>query len=49
MYKNMQLIRLLLGCLKRKFDFLKEYCQVVYLKRTLEIYTTKIKEDLLTK
>lgn len=29
-----------------KFDFLKEYCEVVYLKRTPEISTTKIKEDL---
>ncbi|WP_010305718.1 glycerol-3-phosphate cytidylyltransferase [Kurthia senegalensis] len=28
------------------FDFLKEYCEVVYLKRTEGISTTKIKEDL---
>lgn len=30
-----------------KFDFLKEYCEVVYLPRTVGISTTKIKEDLL--
>lgn len=29
-----------------KFDFLKEYCEVVYLPRTPGISTTKIKEDL---
>jgi len=29
-----------------KFDFLKEYCEVVYLPRTEGISTTKIKEDL---
>lgn len=29
-----------------KFDFLKEYCQVVYLPRTPEISTTQIKRDL---
>lgn len=29
-----------------KFDFLKEYCEVVYLERTPEISTTKIKKDL---
>ncbi len=29
-----------------KFDFLKEYCGVVYLERTPEISTTKIKADL---
>lgn len=29
-----------------KFDFLKEYCEVVYLKRTPEISTTQIKKDL---
>ncbi|HHU71703.1 MAG TPA: glycerol-3-phosphate cytidylyltransferase [Clostridiales bacterium] len=29
-----------------KFDFLKEYCQVVYLPRTEGISTTKIKEEL---
>ena len=29
-----------------KFDFLKEYCKVVYLPRTEGISTTKIKEDL---
>lgn len=28
------------------FDFLKEHCEVVYLKRTEGISTTKIKEDL---
>jgi len=31
---------------KGKFDFLKEYCEVVYLERTPEISTTKIKLDL---
>lgn len=31
---------------KGKFDFLKEYCQVVYLPRTAGISTTKIKNDL---
>lgn len=29
-----------------KFDFLKEYCEVVYLSRTPEISTTQIKETL---
>ncbi|MGP1612294.1 MAG: glycerol-3-phosphate cytidylyltransferase [Catonella sp.] len=29
-----------------KFDFLKEYCNVVYLPRTPEISTTQIKNDL---
>ncbi len=29
-----------------KFDFLKEYCEVVYLPRTEGISTTKIKHDL---
>lgn len=28
------------------FDFLKDYCEVVYLERTPEISTTKIKSDL---
>lgn len=28
------------------FDFLKEYCEVIYLKRTPEISTTQIKKDL---
>lgn len=31
---------------KGKFDFLKEYCEVVYLTRTPEISTTQIKMDL---
>ena len=31
---------------KGKFDFLKEKCEVVYLSRTPEISTTKIKSDL---
>ncbi|MGN0681962.1 MAG: glycerol-3-phosphate cytidylyltransferase [Candidatus Fimisoma sp.] len=31
---------------KGKFDFLKEYCEVVYLPRTPEISTTQIKEGL---
>lgn len=29
-----------------KFDFLEDYCEVVYLERTPEISTTKIKSDL---
>lgn len=29
-----------------EFDFLKDYCQVVYMPRTQGISTTKIKEDL---
>ncbi|MFB4473686.1 glycerol-3-phosphate cytidylyltransferase [Oceanobacillus caeni] len=29
-----------------KFDFLKEYCEVVYLPRTVGISTTQIKADL---
>ena len=32
-----------------KFDFLKDYCEVVYLPRTEGISTTKIKSDLNTK
>lgn len=32
-----------------KFDFLQEKCQVVYLPRTPEISTTKIKNDLVVK
>ena len=31
---------------KGKFDFLKPYCEVVYLPRTPEISTTQIKQDL---
>lgn len=31
---------------KGKFDFLNKYCEVVYLSRTPEISTTKIKADL---
>ena len=31
---------------KGKFDFLKDKCEVVYLPRTPEISTTKIKNDL---
>ena len=31
---------------KGKFDFLKPYCEVVYLPRTPEISTSQIKEDL---
>jgi glycerol-3-phosphate cytidylyltransferase len=30
-----------------KFDFLQDYCEVVYLPRTEGISTTKIKEELL--
>ena len=33
---------------KGKFDFLSDLCDVVYLPRTEEISTTKIKNDLLT-
>ena len=29
-----------------KFDFLKQYCEVIYLPRTPEISTTRIKNDL---
>lgn len=32
-----------------QFDFLKPYCDVVYLPRTIGISTTKIKEDLFQK
>ncbi|AGS26708.1 glycerol-3-phosphate cytidylyltransferase [Latilactobacillus sakei subsp. sakei] len=32
---------------KGQFDFLKDYCEVVYLPRTEGISTTKIKQDLL--
>ena len=31
---------------KGKFDFLKDSCEVVYLERTPEISTTKIKADM---
>lgn len=31
---------------KGKFDFLKDYCEVIYLPRTPEISTTQIKTDL---
>ncbi|MBC1330581.1 glycerol-3-phosphate cytidylyltransferase [Listeria booriae] len=31
---------------KGEFDFLKDYCEVVYLPRTTGISTTKIKDDL---
>lgn len=31
---------------KGKFDFLKDYCEVVYLSRTPEVSTTKIKSEL---
>jgi len=31
-----------------KFDFLKEYCEVIYLNRTEDISTTKLKESLKT-
>ena len=31
---------------KGKFDFLKDYCEVIYLPRTKEISTKKIKKDL---
>lgn len=29
-----------------KFDFLKDYCEVIYLPRTPEVSTTQIKTDL---
>ena len=32
-----------------KFDFLKDYCEVIYLPRTPEISTTQIKEELKSK
>lgn len=32
-----------------KFDFLKDYCEVIYLSRTPEISTTAIKNDLQSK
>jgi glycerol-3-phosphate cytidylyltransferase len=32
---------------KGKFDFLKDYCEVVYLPRTVGISTTKVKKELL--
>jgi glycerol-3-phosphate cytidylyltransferase len=31
---------------KGQFDFLKEYCEVLYLPRTVDVSTTKIKKDL---
>jgi len=31
---------------KGEFDFLRQYCEVIYLPRTSGISTTKIKEDL---
>ncbi|MDZ5472339.1 glycerol-3-phosphate cytidylyltransferase [Bacillus sp. 31A1R] len=31
---------------KGSFDFLKEYCEVIYLPRTMGISTSKIKNDL---
>jgi len=31
---------------KGKFDYLADYCQVIYLPRTIGISTTKIKNDL---
>lgn len=31
---------------KGQFDYLSEYCQVIYLPRTIGISTTKIKRDL---
>ena len=31
---------------KGKFDFLKDYCEVIYLPRTPEISTTQIKNEL---
>ena len=34
---------------KGKFDYLKEYCEVVYLERTPEISTSQIKQDIYEK
>lgn len=31
---------------KGQFDFLKDYCQVIYLPRTVGVSTTQIKKDL---
>lgn len=31
---------------KGKFDFLKEYCEIIYLPRTFGVSTTQIKNDL---
>ncbi|MGV3466594.1 MAG: glycerol-3-phosphate cytidylyltransferase [Heyndrickxia sp.] len=31
---------------KGRFDFLKDYCEVIYLPRTIGISTTQIKKDL---
>lgn len=31
---------------KGKFDYLKDYCEVIYLPRTPDISTTKIKKEL---
>lgn len=33
---------------KGHFDYLKDFCEVVYLPRTVGISTTKIKQDLLS-
>ncbi|MCM3705701.1 glycerol-3-phosphate cytidylyltransferase [Cytobacillus firmus] len=33
---------------EEEFDFLRAYCEVIYLPRTKGISTTKIKEDLFT-
>lgn len=33
---------------KGKFDYLKDYCEVIYLPRTPEVSTTKIKQELNT-
>jgi len=30
-----------------KFDFLKQYCEVIYMKRTEDISTTKLKKSLI--
>ncbi len=45
--KNMMWIYLLLGSdWEGKFDYLNEYCQVVYLPRTEGISSTMLREDL---
>ena len=54
--ENIELMNRIVECMEdgkryrvseiNKFDFLKDQCEVVYLSRTPEISTTKIKSDL---
>ena len=45
--KNLQIDTFVMGDdWEGKFDFLKSYCDVIYLPRTPEISTTKIKKQL---